>query len=207
MLAPSYIGPPKHLLVLTRDESEEYCVCSCHLTSRQVWNRDLVCLSVCLSAFLWHTERAFWGCDSSCLVRCLEPALGSTCPLHFQGRAVGTILHQAGFVLTEQTSLPGLWFFCQDPQQDGDSECPVCSWGLSSTKVRLQSLDVALFLFIIIHFGFFLLFTFCKTLFLQKYSCIGSLSYIGSTSPFTNTVLVQRSGYFTLSSWDRKSVV
>lgn len=121
--------------------------------------------------------------------------------LHFQGRAVGTILHQAGFVLTEQTSLPGLWFFCQDPQQDGDSECPVSSWGLSSTKVRLQSLDVALFLFIIIHFGFFHLFTFCKTLFLQKYSCIGSLSYIGSTSPFTNTVLVQRSGYFMLSSW------
>lgn len=121
--------------------------------------------------------------------------------LHFQGRAVGTILHQAGFVLTEQTSLPGLWFFCQDPQQDGDSERPVSSCGLSSTKVKLQSLDVALFLFIIIHFGFFHLFTFCKTLFLQKYSCIGSLSYIGSTSPFTNTVLVQRSGYFTLSSW------
>lgn len=114
---------------------------------------------------------------------------------------MGTILHQAGFISTEQASLPGLRFVCQRPQQNGGSQCPVCSWGLSSKKVRLQSLDTALFLFIIIHLCLSLFFTFCKTLFLQKYSYTGSSSYIGSASPFTNTVLVQRSGHFTLSSW------
>lgn len=114
---------------------------------------------------------------------------------------MGTILHQVGFVPTEQASLTGLWFVCQGPQEDGDSQCSVCSLGLLSTKVRLQSLDVVLFLFIVIHLCISFSFTFCKTLFLQKCSCIGTLSYIGSASPFTNTILVQRSGYFTLSSW------
>lgn len=36
-------------------------------------------LSVCLSVCLQYAERAFWGYGSSCLVRCLEPALESTC--------------------------------------------------------------------------------------------------------------------------------
>lgn len=102
---------------------------------------------------------------------------------------MGTILHQAGFVLTEQASLPSRMVAVSAQS------------ALSSTKVRLQSLGVALFLFIIIHFCLILAFTFCKTIFLQKYSYIGSLSYIGNASPFTNTVIVQWSGYFTLSSW------
>lgn len=62
------------------------------------------------------------------------------------------------------------------------------------------------FLLIIIHICLFLSFTFCRTLFLQKYSYIGCSSYIGSASPFSNIVLVQRSGYFTLSSWPLRYV-